>query len=89
MEQQFAEVIDIILLHKARASRTAQIEATLPTQEKTVIVQPTSAQIIHSTSGQMPKILELTTLTNHIEILCRCKSSEERLFYILYANKKH
>ena len=37
----------------------------------------------------MPKILELTTLTNHIEILCRCKSSEERLFYILYASKEH
>ena len=37
----------------------------------------------------MPKILELTTLTNHIEILCRCKSNEERLFYILYANKEH
>lgn len=37
----------------------------------------------------MPKILELTSLTNHIEILCRGKSNEERLFYILYANKKH
>lgn len=37
----------------------------------------------------MPKILELTTLTNHIEILCRCKSNEERMFYILYANKEH
>ena len=39
--------------------------------------------------GQMPKILELTTFTNHTEILCRCKSCEERLFYILYANKEH
>lgn len=38
--------------------------------------------------AQMPKILELTTLTNHIEILCRCKTSEERMFYILYANKE-
>lgn len=28
-------------------------------------------------------------MTNHIEILCRCKSNEERLFYILYANKEH
>ena len=37
----------------------------------------------------MPKILGLTTFTNHIEILCRCKSNEERLFYILYANKEH
>ena len=61
--------------------RTAQIEAAQPTQELTVIVQPETAQ--------MPKILELTTLTNHIEILCRCKSSEERMFYILYANKEH
>lgn len=61
--------------------RTAQIEAAQPTQELTVIVQPETAQ--------MPKILELTTLTNHIEILCRCKSNEERMFYILYANKEH
>ena len=37
----------------------------------------------------MPKILELTTLTNHVEILSRCKSTEERMFYILYANKEH
>lgn len=37
----------------------------------------------------MPKILELTTLTNHIEILCRCKSNEERMSYILYTNKEH
>lgn len=60
---------------------TAQIEASQPTQETAVIVQPTS--------GQMPQILELTTLSNHIEILCRCKSTEERMFYILYANKEH
>lgn len=52
-------------------------------------VQPVPAQIVQPKTGQMPKILELTTLTNHIEILCRCKSNEERLFYILYANKEH
>ena len=50
-------------------------------QMETVIVQPRI--------GQMPKVLEMTTLTNHIEILCRCKSNEERMFYILYANKEH
>jgi len=76
---------------------TAQIEASQPTQETAVIVQtasaqlvqPTSAQLVQPTSGQMPQILELTTLSNHIEILCRCKSTEERMFYILYANKEH
>ncbi|MBR5541729.1 MAG: DUF1016 family protein [Bacteroides sp.] len=64
----------------------AQIEmqSILPSTEANVIVQTASAQIV-----QMPKILEMTSLSNHIEILCRCKSEEERLFYILYANKEH
>ena len=71
----------------------AQIEVqsnTLASNYKqNVIVQSVPAQIIQITSEQIPKILELTTLTNHIEILCRCKNNEERLFYILYANKEH
>ena len=46
-------------------------------------------QIVQPRIGQFPKLLTLTTLTNHIEILCRCKSSEERLFYTLYAHKEH
>ena len=69
--------------------KTAQIEASDHKQEISVIVQPKTAQFVKPTIGQMPKILELTTLTNHIEILCRCKINEERLFYILYANKEH
>lgn len=68
---------------------TAKIQANQPTQETAVIVQTASAQLVQPTSGQMPQILELTTLSNHIEILCRCKSTEERMFYILYANKEH
>lgn len=69
--------------------KTAQIEASDHKQEVPVIVQPKTAQFVQPAIGQMPKILELTSLTNHIEILCRCKSNEERLFYILYANKEH
>ena len=67
---------------------SAQIAASNNISETTVILQP---MVTHtqSTSGQMPRILELTTLSNHIEILCRCKSNEERIFYILYANKEH
>lgn len=41
-----------------------------------------------SLSTPIPKILTYTTLTNLIEITCRCKSDEERLFYILYAHKE-
>lgn len=68
-----------------------QIETNqlLPPQETVVIVHPTTAPIVQPRIRQMLKILELTTLTNHIEILCRCKSNEERMFYILYANKEH
>lgn len=58
-------------------------------QGKAIIAQSETAQIVQSQTGQMPNILNITTLTNHIEILCRCKSVEERLFYILYAHKEH
>ena len=87
--ETFSSTVEKYLNAEFVQPRTAQIKASQPTQEVAVIVQPTSAQIVHSTFGQMPKILELTTLTNHIEILCRCKSNEERMFYILYANKEH
>ena len=153
VEQQFGEVIDIILRHKSRASKVVNEEllltawhvggyvsaklkneewgsrvvtllseyirskrpdlkgysrrsiynmvmfydaystpSFLTTVEKFLsseFVQPETAQIVQPEIGQMPKILELTTLTNHIEILCRCKSNEERMFYILYANKEY
>ena len=36
-------------------------------------VQSGTALFVQSQTGQMPNILTLTTLTNHIEILCRCK----------------
>lgn len=62
-------------------------DSFLPSQK--AITQITTAQTVQPIIGEMPKILELTTLTNHIEILCRCKSNEERMFYILYANKEH
>lgn len=85
----FSTIVEKYLNFEFVQPRTAQIEMSRPTQETAVIVQPKTAQIVQSKVGQMPKILELTTLTNHIEILCRCKSNEERMFYILYANKEH
>ena len=157
MEQQFGEVIEIILQHKSRATQAVNeellltawhvggyVSAKLKSEEwgsKVVtqlseyirtqrpdlkgysrssiynmvmfyeeysseafhttvrkylnpeFVQPKTGQmetvIVQPRTGQMPKVLEMTTLTNHIEILCRCKSNEERMFYILYANKEH
>lgn len=145
MEQQFGEVIDIILQHKSRASRAvneellltawhvggyvsaklkneewgskvvSQLSEYIRTQRPDIkgfgrssiynmvlfydeyfsdafsatVEKYLNSEFVQPRTGQMPKILELTTLTNHIEILCRCKSNEERMFYILYANKEH
>lgn len=85
----FSATVEKYLNSEFVQPRIGQIEVTHSTQEIDVIMQPETAQIVHPKTGQMPKILELTTLTNHIEILCRCKSNEERMFYILYANKEH
>ncbi len=82
----FAAAIRKYLTDQFVQSETAQIEFK---QREAIIVQSETAQIVQSRTGQMPNILTLTTLTNHIEILCRCKSVEERLFYILYAHKEH
>mgnify|MGYP003156599212 CR=1 FL=1 len=87
----FATTVEKYLNSEFVQPRIGQIETSHsePSSEHAIIVHPKTAQIVQSGIGQMPKILELTTLTNHIEILCRCKSNEERMFYILYANKEH
>ena len=51
--------------------------------------EPVSPSLMQPVAAQMPRILTLTTLSNHYQILFRCKSHEERLFYILYANREH
>ena len=122
VEQQFREIVDIILQHKSRASKAVNkellltawhvggyVSAKLKSEEwgSKVVTQLSEYirsqrpdikgfgrssiynMVLRPEIGQMPKILELTTLTNHIEILCRCKNNEERMFYILYANKEH
>lgn len=75
--------------------KTAQLMERVVTGNN-AIVQTESAQltasndeIVQPKTGQFMSLLNLTTLTNHVEILCRCRSQEERLFYILYAHKEH
>ena len=81
--KNFTNVVKQYLNSEFVQPKTAQIEKCydLPRKESNLlIVQPKTAQF--------PQILTLTTLTNHIEILCRCKNTEERLFYIIYANRE-
>ena len=88
--ETFASTVEKYLNSEFVQSLPAQITTTsiTPSTGANVIVQSLPAQLVQHKNGPMPKILGLTTFTNHIEILCRCKSNEERLFYILYANKE-
>lgn len=86
---KFIVIVEHYLNQEFVQPTTAQIEFLRSTEPQDIVVQPTTAQLEPAVSSAMPKVLSLTTLTNHIEILCRCKSNEERLFYILYSNKEH
>jgi len=50
------------------------------------IVQAMPAQF--GIDDDLPEILRLINWTSHVEILLSCRFPEERLFYILYANKE-
>ena len=52
------------------------------------IVQFETGQIVQPVAAQFPIFLNITTLTNHFEILNTCKTLEERIFYVLYSYKE-
>lgn len=71
--------------------------AQLDAHGRNEIVQSATAQseggaIVQSMPAQFelpfPSILAVTSFTNHIEILNRCKSNEERMFYMLYSYRE-
>ena len=87
--ESFSATVTSYLNSEFVQPRTAQLAPQTSTKaEGGIIVQPLAAQFVQPMAGQMPKVLTLTTLTNHTEILCHCKTNEERLFYILYAHKE-
>ena len=47
-------------------------------------VQLTTAQIADATFKQkIPGLLAITTFTNHVEIMNRCRTDEERIFFLI------
>ena len=76
----------------ARLTTSLKIEeiVQLPTAqiEESEIVQLPTAQFRATDMEPIPKLLCVTTFTNHVEILNRCKSYEERVFYMLYAARQ-
>ena len=66
-----------------------QIVLAVPTQiQEEEIVQTSSGQFVQPVAAQTPNFLNLTTLSNHFEILNACKTIEERIFYVLYSHNQ-
>ena len=82
---KFAELVQGLSLPQIVQTTSAQISAE-------TIVQPETAQIgdviVQPETAQLPSLLLLTTFTNHVEILNRCKTIQQRIFYILYSYKE-
>ncbi len=77
--KQITQVVKQLDINEFVQSQTAQIA---PMEN----VQLPTAQL---GKPSIPAILYLTSFTNHMEILHRCKSTEEALFYMLYAAHNH
>ena len=83
---EFIEFTEKNLSSEFVQSETAQLEYDLKNGKRKptdVIVQSETAQLVG-----LPNFVELTSFTNHVEILCSCKTNEQRLFYMLYAYKE-
>lgn len=79
----FLNTLSILHLPEFVQSRIAQLE----TPSKSVtneIVQLGIAQLEEDLQP-LPKLLSIIPFTSHIEIMNRCRSDEERIFYMLYA----
>lgn len=89
--QAFSSAVTNYLSSEFVQPRTAQLSHTNEKMLNTPSIYSDKDKIdnlVYRRSFPLPKVLTMTTLTNHIEILCRCKSPEERLFYILYSHKE-
>lgn len=74
-----------LLINQLPIDEIVQLPIAQLENEKTrEIVQSPIAKIEYC-AKQLPKVLTITTFTNHLEIMNRCETYEERLFYMLYA----
>ena len=98
MVMLYEEYSSLIFLEQASSflpkyfvqTTTAQLQTT-DSQKETQpleIVQTLSAQFPLLSEGCLPDFISLTSFSNHIAILNQCNSTEERIFYILYAHRE-
>jgi predicted nuclease of restriction endonuclease-like (RecB) superfamily len=91
---EFQQLADRLKLNTFVQPLVAQIEDAEIVQsvtgqfESVKIVQPAAGQIVQFQTVKLPNFVNLTTLTNHFEILNAYQRIEERIFYVLYAYKE-
>ena len=80
--EEFANIINGLKLPEIVQSEIAQLDNI---QQKEEIVQFPIAQLEEAFSP-MPQVLTLLPFSGHLEIMNRCRTDEERIFYMLYAS---
>ena len=80
--EEFANIINGLKLSEIVQAGIAQLDDK---HQKGEIVQLSIAQF-EETFSPMPQLLTLVPFTGHLEIMNRCRSDEERIFYMLYAS---
>ena len=80
---EFTNIINGLKLPEIVQSGIAQLDNIQQKEEK--IVQLAIAQF-KETFSPMPQLLTLVPFTGHLEIMNRCRTDEERIFYMLYAS---
>lgn len=89
--ETFLKSVGDLKLPEFVQSGVAQLESNSIVQipsaqiQNDAIVQMASAQLERGPVQPLPSILSATTFSNHVEIINRCRSDEERIFYMLYA----
>lgn len=85
--EEYSSLEFINLLEKYGYNEIVQIpSAQLPLLQDSPEDMDTA--FVQMESAQMPKVLTLTTFSNHLTILSQCSSMEEKLFYVIYANRE-
>ena len=82
--EEFTNIIGKLKIPEIVQSGIAQLDDKL---QKGEIVQFPIAQL-GETFSPMPRLLTLVPFTGHLEIMNRCRTDEERIFYMLYASNQ-
>lgn len=83
--ETFASLLSHVNLPSLPISRESSTNSAIVT---TPLSQIVSSDFVTTPLSQIPDILFVTGWSNHLTIMARCTSDEQRLFYMLYAGRE-